>query len=305
MLPIKIKVPNGFLNEEERCGYVVTIKMKKIWAVELDLLNQLDVVCNKYGLTYYADSGTLLGAVRNNGFIPWDDDIDVIMPRKDYNKLIRKHTKEFKSPYFLQSAYSDDGYFRGHAQLRNSLTTGMLPNEAPIVNFNQGIFLDIFPVDFLPRSKKEIYDKIKRLNTYRKYYDERVYGGKLNTLKDIVYKKMIFMGGGSLSFRRFEKISSEKNGKYIDKVMYYRDYNEFKYIPFESLGKPKYSRFEFLKIPIPCDFDSILKKYYGNNYMIPQNNVSGHHLVGDTIIEPETPYKNILNKMRKLLDADN
>ena len=174
MLPIKIDLPEGFLDEEERCGYLVSSKMKKLWAVELDLLAELDRVCKKHNLQYFADSGTLLGAVRHKGFIPWDDDIDVVMLREDYDYLIQKCAGEFKHPYFLQSAYTDDGYLRTHAQLRNSMTTMMLPNEAMKVKFNQGVFLDVFPLDYLPENERDIKRKVKKMDLYRKFFNKRI-----------------------------------------------------------------------------------------------------------------------------------
>lgn len=78
---------DDFLKEENRDGYIVSPLMKKVWSVELDLLSELDRVCKKYDIKYYAAFGTLLGAVRNKGFIPWDDDIDVCMLRDDYARL--------------------------------------------------------------------------------------------------------------------------------------------------------------------------------------------------------------------------
>ena len=84
MQKLKIDLPDGFLDEEIREGYLVTSDMKKVWAVELDLFAEFDRVCRKYDITYYADAGTMLGAVRHKGFIPWDDDIDVKLSRENY-----------------------------------------------------------------------------------------------------------------------------------------------------------------------------------------------------------------------------
>lgn len=77
MIDLKIKLPENFLEEEMRCGYRVTSLIKKVWAVELDLYAELDRVCKKYNIKFCADGGTLLGAIRHKGFIPWDDDLDI------------------------------------------------------------------------------------------------------------------------------------------------------------------------------------------------------------------------------------
>ena len=90
------------------------------------VISEFDRVCKKHHLKYYIDNGTLLGAVRHKGFIPWDDDINLVMLRKDYDLLISLYSNDFQGKFFLQSAYSDYGYFREHAQLRNSETTAIL-----------------------------------------------------------------------------------------------------------------------------------------------------------------------------------
>ena len=113
MVNLKIKLPEGFLDEEVRDGFTVTTERKKIWAVELDLLVEALRVCNKYGLKVWADSGTMLGAVRHKGFIPWDDDIDLAISRDDYEKLCEVGPKEFKYPYFLPYPQSDFNKFFG------------------------------------------------------------------------------------------------------------------------------------------------------------------------------------------------
>ena len=86
---------DSFTQPEIRCGYYVSDSMKKVWAIELDLIRKFVEVCDKHGLRYFMDGGTLLGAVRHQGFIPWDDDADMIMPREDYNKLWYVAAEEF------------------------------------------------------------------------------------------------------------------------------------------------------------------------------------------------------------------
>ena len=81
MLPIKIAIEDSFFEEEDRCGYLVSQEMKKIWAVELDLLNEFSMVCENHQLKWFVHAGTMLGAIRHKGFIPWDDDIDVVIHR--------------------------------------------------------------------------------------------------------------------------------------------------------------------------------------------------------------------------------
>ena len=146
VMEIQLKLPNGYLEPEFREGFFVDAKRKKIWAVELDLLSQFTRVCEKYNLSYYLDGGTLLGAVRHKGFIPWDDDVDVIMPREDYDKLFEVAEIEFKEPYFFQTPLTETNFFRGHAKLRNSSTTGYILDDRK-KKINNGIWLDIFPLD--------------------------------------------------------------------------------------------------------------------------------------------------------------
>lgn len=118
MLPIKLELTPDFFNEKTECGYTVKHDMKELWAVELDLLNELLKCCKKQNIRVFAAFGTLIGAVRHNGFIPWDDDIDVWMLREDYNRFLR--TADFSDPYFLQTEETDIGFSRAFARLRNS-----------------------------------------------------------------------------------------------------------------------------------------------------------------------------------------
>ena len=104
MVKLNLEIPHGFLDEEVRSGYVVTSDMKAIWAVELDLLAELDKMCRNYNLRYCVAAGTLLGAIRHRGFIPWDDDIDIYMLRKDYDQLMIL-ANQFTSIFFAKYIY--------------------------------------------------------------------------------------------------------------------------------------------------------------------------------------------------------
>ena len=104
--------------------YIVTEHTRKLWAVELDLLEQFKKLCAKHGLRYYALAGTLLGAVRYKGFIPWDDDIDVAMPWEDCKKLMEIAPHELSYPYFLQCYLTEEHAELHPIRLRRSDTTG-------------------------------------------------------------------------------------------------------------------------------------------------------------------------------------
>ena len=93
------------LQEEVRDGFRVSAQMKKVWQVETDLLAVFTEVCRKENLRFWVDGGSLLGTIRHHGFIPWDDDVDVCMPRADYDRLVANGDRLFTHPYFLQTAY--------------------------------------------------------------------------------------------------------------------------------------------------------------------------------------------------------
>ena len=125
--------------------------MNELQAKMLDIFIEFKRVCEKHGLRYYLASGTALGAIRHKGFIPWDDDMDVAMPRRDYDKLMRLG-KEFQAPFFLQNHQSDKSYSQGFAKVRNSDTT-YIENFYLYHNINHGLWIDIFPIDGMSKRK--------------------------------------------------------------------------------------------------------------------------------------------------------
>lgn len=280
MVDLKIQLPEGFLDEEERCGYVVSHEMKKAWAVMLDLLAEYDRVCKKHNLKYYAAGGTLLGAVRHKGFIPWDDDVDLVMFRKDYNKLMEIGPQEFRHPYFLQNKHTDPTASDLLAKLRNSETTSLYEAEKKsVLPYNKGIFIDIFPSDHVPDDLVERSAFFNRLGAKHKEIID--YGRKLGIFSASNNSLVMFIKNISyylLSNRR--KSNIDKYLKLIDEYQtlcseYENENTEYvtSYVfgPKEEIFRSRSDfdnslecDFEFLKVPICADYHHYLTDAFGN-----------------------------------------
>lgn len=311
MTELKLKISEDFFMPEKRNSFLITREMKELWAVELDLLHEIDRVCEKYHLQYYADGGTLLGAVRHKGYIPWDDDIDIMMKRDQYELLCEIGQDEFKYPYFLQTEYTDPSSLRGHAQLRNSATTGILKDDAKGIRiFNQGIFIDIFPLDAVPDEDELLERKIKKVGYYltRARMLAHLTDAYTPSPDNKPFRKMI--KGAA------HKILSGPLRRLIDYDKYYRKYEEacqtYNEMPTEKIGKffciPFHRgqiwyredfektikmSFEMLEIPVPVGYERILNTFFGSNWRVPIKAATAHSgIIADTNL----PYKEYINK---------
>lgn len=125
-------------------------KLRKLQLNPLEMLVETDRICRKYQIKYSLDGGTLLGAVRHQGFIPWDDDIDIVMHRREYRKFYRACKKELdRSRFFLQEYRTDPHYRWGYAKLRRLGTEFVRLGQGHLKN-RTGVFMDIFVVDNVP-----------------------------------------------------------------------------------------------------------------------------------------------------------
>ena len=292
----KLYIPEEFYKEEVLCGYTVSEHMKKVWAVELDLLYQLQQVCSRFGIRYFASGGTILGAVRHKGFIPWDDDIDLMMLREDYDRLLA-HADAFEAPYLLQSLETEEGYLRGHAQLRNTQTTCIVRSELALkLPYNQGIFIDIFPLDAAAPNEKLLKKQKKRLDllmtqAWDSYfsgpgYHEDTAWKKNRLLHPIMpvlgkvwdYKKIM-----RSYFREAQRFNS-LNTKYVAKVAYACGDRRM-YDLREGFETYTMAPFEMLEVPLYGDYVHHLKRQYGD-YMKFVIGTADH---GGLIFDPDMP----------------
>ena len=299
---LEMVLPGSFFQAEIRDGFEVSTACKKLWAVQLDLLDRLQKVCARHNLKYYACGGTLLGAVRHRGFIPWDDDIDIMMPRDDYDRLCRIASMEFQEPYFFQTEATDPGYLLRHAKIRNSNTAAIQRALSRYkCTFNQGIFIDIFPLDKLPDDKNELevyYDrmwelwgKVWKLHAYT-YRNHRT-----TFLENLKCRFAQLFNMGARYNLEYEALARKYSGRACHEwgihatnltarrtdrfVWNVADFDEVVMMPFEML-----------QLPVPVNYDAILKKSYGN-WREP---VSGGSLHGDIDFDPEKSYKEYLKE---------
>lgn len=288
--------------EEVRNGVLVTSDLKKVWKVEMELLLELLRVCEKHGLKCWVEGGTLLGAVRHKGFIPWDDDIDVVMLRDDYDKLMEIGPSEFHDPFFFQSAYTDKFYFHGHVQIRNSHTTAVLPEECKR-EYNQGVFIDIFPLDGMPEKKedqKALMEKSvlmrRKMARYHRFHLLRKLNIMGNWLEQRKIDKEIDSVGYEGYYRNYEAMfrsNSITKCKYLTLLSSFPlDWSFDKHIFDDTL----FVDFENIKVPIPIGYDKYLKLIFGDDYMIPKR-ISTYH--GEVIFDTEHSYIDTLPAIRK------
>lgn len=182
--------------------------LRKVQLVQLQILIEFDRICKINNLPYQLFSGSLLGAVRHKGFIPWDDDVDVCMLRKDYNSLVKICREELDESYFLQTHETDKEYIHSFARIRKN-NTFALQHYYSNVDMHHGIFIDVFPLDkvspntisgklqyyaiYTLRSLKFL--KIKALhsnNVYKRYVQGILYyllkPFKMNTINNLETK---------------------------------------------------------------------------------------------------------------------
>ncbi|MEY8391745.1 LicD family protein [Lachnospiraceae bacterium] len=295
-------VDASFLKEETRCGFLVTEKRKKIWRTELELLEKFDEVCRKYHLTYFAEYGSLLGAVRHQGFIPWDDDIDLMMFRDDYMKLQEIAPSEFTEPYFFQNTYTDLVVW-GFSKLRDDRTTGIeFTDMSP--DFHQGIFLDIKPFDDAPDGKnfsanilgvqQDVWQTVVNSENMRRYLS----GGVQFQVGSDILTDLLNLPVRE-RFRQFEILNlshfgtSERVNFIVSEICKRSSsrkrewYSEVIYMPFEHM-----------QIPVPAGYDEILKIHYGNYHNYVPNG-STHE---NTFFDPDIPYRYYMEHPEKMQD---
>ena len=242
------------------------IDINELQSIELNILKEIDNYCLENKLQYFVTAGTMLGAVRHKGFIPWDDDIDISMPRSDYQKLICEFSSEH---YSILTNENTEDYYYNFAKIVDKRTyakENLHKNEIKEL----GVWVDIFPLDGLTSYKGGLHYKIvhflNRMCLFAKSDDLTAYRGWLN--------KLLCNLSRWIGFKKIIKLYNIAVRKYdIKSVPYY-------FLPNSTYGKKVISStknlkdtlrvpFENIQVNIPDGYDNILKNVYGDYMTLP------------------------------------
>lgn len=280
-----IQFPDDFFQDEIREGFFIERKMKCAWAAQMEVLKEIDRICGKYDIKYFADSGTLLGAVRHKGFIPWDDDLDIAMVRDEYQRFLEIAAKELPKEWMLLN-WSTGGH-----QLFARITNGDTYDSRAerLLRFHgcpYVVGVDIFPIDYVPPQKEE--EEVWHL--LLRYIHGVTIAAEKSTAEEL--------GEELQKIEELSKIEIDRKGNIKQQLMrvsdqiarlYHSDEaNELEMVVCDVGRKRKYKYkrewyadsiqvpFENITVPIPIGYEGVLTSLFGADYMTPIRDAAGH-----------------------------
>lgn len=287
----------SFFEREERNGFVIEPMMKNAWAANLQVLHVIDRICEENHIPYFADWGTLLGAVRHKGYIPWDDDIDICMLRKDYLRFCEV-IEQYKDEVVLLNNYTADDWGEHADKVINIAAFTIKRREIKeYYGFPFTAGIDIFLIDYVPRDKKleeeqlevlrtislliHIRDERKELSLTSKEYVDSIQMEK-NLLEKIQKMTSVEFSQSNPTDQELLILGQEVSGLYGDEDADYLSQLQRLgagleyYIPKEAYETSFRLPFENTTIPVPAGYDFLLREKYGDDYMTPINMGAGH-----------------------------
>ncbi len=279
----------SYFQEETREGFTISEMMKRAWAAQLEVLDEIRRVCEELNIPYFADWGTMLGAVRHQGFIPWDDDLDIGMLRKDYMRFLEEAPKLLDAWFELKSVYHDPEDDIVKARIINGRHISFEPDFLERFHYCPYVVgIDIFPVDNIPSDENALQKLVESLKFLLRVEasipEEAPYDADVLDLMQQIEGNFHVTIDYNHRLRHevkkvFDIVSASYAGEETQEVScmlalaagwdwYHCDrewYREYIQMPFENTT-----------IPVPVGYDGILKCNYGEDYMIPKNVGSSH-----------------------------
>lgn len=278
---------DSFLLDEVRCGFMVPSAIKQAWAAELEALKEIDRVCRKHNIQYFADWGTLLGTVRHGGFIPWDDDLDIVMKREDYVKFMTVARFDMDEGFDVQTFRNHDDcwLFMGKVVGRNGFCFEK-EHLRRFHNFQYIASVDIFVLDYVYRDPQKEQER-RELCTYMLAIADSMVGNgmkradrehRMTLLEEKAGKKFERLDD-PVEMRRYlygeiEKIFAEVPEQEADKLTQLFPWGlkgDARHYLKEYYEEAVYLPFEYTTMPVPKMYDKMLRQRYGDYVRLIKN----------------------------------
>ena len=259
--------------------------LREIQLAEFGVMQKLAQLCKELNLRYYLFYGTLLGAVRHEGFIPWDDDVDVAMPRPDYEKLLAycEENEEALAPYKIMHCRKDKDYIYPIARLCD---TRYQVDYEGVVEYGLGLFVDLYPLDGCGNTEEEAKAIHKKNDVLQKFtflagtdkFRASIKGGLHRTVikfASYCYAKMFGPRHFALKAEKNSMALRYEDCKYVSCTVWF-DFPQW--CPKEWFEGYEERPFEGQMFPIPVGFDPMMKEWYGDYMQLPkEEDQVGHH----------------------------
>lgn len=290
-----IQYDDSYFLAGEREGEYLKSMQKRFWASTMESLEQVDKICTRHGIKYFGYYGTLLGAVRHKGFIPWDDDMDVAMLRSDYNSFIKYAQEELEKPFYLYNV-EDSCIFP--LRIINTFYTQM--TDEFLQRFHYCPYptgIDIYVLDKIPENKldqeviKILHQIVRYLSQHTDHRFESIYKVEnelseedLNEILDELeeFTGQTFVRDETLSHQltvlshRISAMYNKDYSRYITRMSLWAVEPHRENMPIHCFDQIIRVPFENTTIPIPKEYDTLLRLTYGDDYMTPKKGGGAH-----------------------------
>lgn len=243
-------------------------ELRRLQMRMLDILIAIDVICRRHNISYWIEGGTLLGAVRHGGFIPWDDDLDIALMRRDYIMLLKYLKEELPAPYKLQTHETDKNYYLGFAKVRDTNSEIKEISEYDEAYAYKGIYIDIFSVE-------PVYPFFSKISSYLTYLVRSVASHKCNAVSKSILLAFLFTLSKWVN-TLFRLIGWIKSPSFV--ACSYGTYfpwhcTEDVLFPLSEID------FENHRFKAPHQIDIYLRSVFGNYMELPEKSKRGKHIV--------------------------